>query len=86
MSKKKKPQKKPLKLRELLQRLKHHGVITMEGRGKGSERILLLPNEPESKQGPFYVVKDHGQGTEISKPVISAILRRFFIDEDDFWK
>lgn len=52
-------------------------------RGKGSERILLKPNKPGSKQGPQYPIKDHGKDTEISIPVINAILRRFMIK--DFW-
>jgi len=39
-----------------------------------------------SKKGPQYPVKNHGKSTEISKPVIRAILRRFEINEDDFWE
>jgi len=55
-------------------------------RGKGSEIILLKPTSPESKKGPQYPVKNHGRSTEISKPVIRAILRRFKIDENEFWE
>lgn len=58
----------------------------MPRRGKDSERILLRPIEPNSNKGPQYPVKDHGPGTEISIPVILAILRRFKIDPDKFWK
>ena len=75
--------KGPLKLRELLKILKSYGVISLKKRGKGSERILLLPDKPDSNKGPQYVIKDHGPGTEISTPVIDAVLRRF--DIKDFW-
>lgn len=76
-----------LKLRELLQRLKPHGIVTLsKERGKGSERILLKPNVQGSKKGPQFPIKDHGPGTEIYVPVIIAILRRFDIDDKEFWK
>ena len=83
--------RRPLKLRELLKRLKPFSIVVMPShgtakRGKGSEIILLKPDHPGSRKGPQYPVKNHGMGTEISKPVIAAILRRFGIDEDDFWK
>jgi len=78
--------KSPLKLRELLKRLKPYGVKAFPSkRGKGSELILVKPNEPGSMKGPQYPIKNHGPGTEISIPVIRTILRRFNIDEDDFW-
>ncbi len=73
-----------LKLRELLKRLSKYGVVAMSNqRGKGSETILLLPFALGSKKGPQYPVKNHGEGTEISVPVINAILRRFGIK--NFW-
>ena len=76
--------KSPLKLRELLKKLKPYGIIPLSSnRGKGSEIILLKPNSLGSKKGLQYPVKNHGAGTEISIPVISAILRRFGIT--DFW-
>ncbi len=75
--------KSPLKLRQLLKRLKPYGVVIMEKRGKGSEMVLLKPNSPGSKQGPQYPLKNHGSGTEITTAVIDAILRRFKIT--DFW-
>ena len=77
---------KPLKLRELLQRLHRFGIVSLKGRGKGSELILLLPEKEGSKRGLMYPIKNHGMGTEISKPVIQAILRRFRVDEKEFWK
>jgi hypothetical protein len=78
--------KKPLKLRELLQKLSGYGVVAMAPyRGKGSEIILLKPDEPGSTRGPQYPIKNHGPGTEISIPVINAILRRFEINASTFW-
>jgi hypothetical protein len=74
-----------LKARELIKRLKPYGVDVMAKRGKGSELILLKANEPGSKKGPQYPIEYHGSQTEISLPVINAILRRFNID-DDFWE
>lgn len=44
-------------------------------RGKGSERIIYHPDiegRPESLP-----VKCHGEGTELRKGVISAVIRRF---------
>ena len=78
--------KSPLKLRELLKRLSRYGIVVARNRGKGSEIILLKPKEPGSAKGPQYPMKNHGQGTEISIPVILALLRRFGIDEEEFWR
>jgi hypothetical protein len=77
--------KRPLKLRELLKKLKKYGVIPLEDRGKGSEIILLKPLTPGSYQGPQFPIKNHGMGTEIYIPVINALLRRFEIDPEEFW-
>ena len=77
--------KRPFQLRELLQRLKPYGIVVLAKRGKGSESILLKPNEPESRKGAQYPIKNHGPSTEISIPVIQAILRRFGIDDNDLW-
>lgn len=79
--------KRPLKLRELLKRLKPHNVIMMPAtRGKGSESILFRPESPGSDKGPQYPIKNHGMGTEIHVPVINAILRRFQINQREFWE
>ena len=76
--------KRPLKLRELIKRLKPYGIVVMsKKRGKGSEIILLKPVEPGSKRGPQYPLKNHGVNTEIHLPVIEGLLRRFNIE--DFW-
>jgi len=75
----------PLKYRELLKRLKKFGVVEIRNRGKGSERILLLPKTHGSKKGAQYPIRCHGGGDSISVPVIKAALRRFGIEPDDFW-
>jgi hypothetical protein len=84
---------RPLKVRELLAKLKPYGIKSLTKRGKGSERILIKPiaedgppNDPKPLRGPQIPIKDHGEGTEITIPVIRAVLRRFDIDEDEFWE
>lgn len=79
------PKTSPLKYRELIARLKSFGVVVAEKRGKGSEVILIQPLAPGGKQGPQIPIKHHGDNTEISKGVISAVLRRFNIDPGEFW-
>jgi len=78
--------RRPMKLKELLKRLRKYGIEPMaRKRGKGSEIILLKPDPPGSNTGPQYPIKNHGPGTEIYIPVINAALRRFNIDPDEFW-
>lgn len=78
--------KSPLKRDELLRRLKRFGVVVLKKRGKGSETVLLLPDAKNSEKGELFTIRDHGKKTEIYIPVINALLRRFRIDPDDFWK
>ncbi len=79
--------KRPLKLRELIKRLRGKGIVVMsDRRGKGSEIILLKPLQEGSTRGPQYPVKNHGEGTEIGIPVILKVLSRFGIDPDEFWE
>ncbi len=75
---------KPLKLRELLKKLKPHGIVPMskKQRGKGSETILFRPDAPGSTKGPQFPIKNHGPGTEIYKPVIAGIIRRFGLPDN----
>ena len=80
------PNRHPFKLRELEGKLAPYGIKAMIKRGKGSEIILQKPLAPNSRQGPQIPIKNHGPGTEITIPVINSILRRFEIDEDDFWR
>jgi hypothetical protein len=77
--------KKPLRLGDLLRRLKKFGVVPLERRGKGSELVLLMPEAEGAKKGELITIKNHGKRTEIYIPVILSILRRFNIDQDDFW-
>lgn len=89
-------QPKPLKHRELLQRLSEYGIVVLPKqnkggtkRGKGSEDILGRKSgiQPDGTyKGDHIPVKDHGDGTEHSKHVIRDILRRFDIDPKSFWK
>lgn len=82
--------KKPLKLRVFIRALKEFGVVCCQSkgksnRGKGSEIILVKSVSEGSCKGPQYPIKNHGEGTEISIPVIRAALRQFGINEKDFW-
>ena len=78
--------KHPIKVRELIKRLKPYGIKVMQrNRGKGSEMILIKPDTPGSNQGPQIPIKDHGSSTEIYIPVILSVLRRFNIDPKDFF-
>lgn len=77
----------PLSLKKFLKKLKPFGIIPLSrSRGKGSEIILLKPEKEGSLKGPQYPIKNHGKGTEIYMPVINAALRRFGIDQKEFWK
>jgi hypothetical protein len=77
---------KSLSLSDLLKRLRPFGIVTLKRRGKGSERVLLLPNKEGSIKGKRHTIKDHGKDTEIYGPVIQSILKRFSIDPNKFWK
>lgn len=75
-----------MRVRELLAALKPYGVVTLPpSRGKGSEIILIKPLGDDPTKGPQIPIKNHGQGTELSIPVIKAVLRRFAIPEEEFW-
>lgn len=78
------PPKYPLTVRKLLQRLKSYGVEVRKG--KGSESILIRPSDPDiPTKGPQYTIKHHKDSGEVSNHIISAILRCFDIDPDEFW-
>ena len=78
--------KKPLKVRELLAKLKAYGVKPLPtSRGKGSELILIKPTGDDPTKGPQIPIKYHGDGTELTIPVIKSVLRRFGISEREFW-
>jgi hypothetical protein len=76
-----------LTYRELIKRLKPYGVEVRVNRGKGSERILLLPETPGGSKGPQYPIKYHGDNTRVGRGALAAVLRRFNIDPKDyFWR
>lgn len=77
--------KKPMRVRELLAALKPYGVRALPGRGKGSETVLIKPVGDDPTKGPQIPIKNHGDGTELTIPVIRSVLRRFGIPEDEFW-
>jgi hypothetical protein len=77
--------KRPLTVRELLQRLKPYGVEVLTGRGERSETWLLMPEKPGADRGPMYSIRNHGPSTEISVSVINSLLSRFGIDKNSFW-
>ncbi|GAI08981.1 unnamed protein product [marine sediment metagenome] len=73
---------RPLKYRELRKKLRDlRGV--QEKKGKGSERILYHPNI--NGKPAFYPVKCHGEGDELSKPVVRAARQRFNIPIEEFY-
>lgn len=78
--------KKPMRVRELLAALKPYGVHALaNSRGKGSEIVLIRPVGDDPTKGPQIPIKNHGDGTELSIPVIKSVLRRFDIPEKEFW-
>lgn len=76
---------RPLRIRELLSRLKTFNIVQKPGRGKGSEIILVKPNAPGSDKGPQFVIRHHSDGDEIPPKTIAACLRHFEIDPVDFF-
>ncbi|HXO20636.1 MAG TPA: type II toxin-antitoxin system HicA family toxin [Thermoanaerobaculia bacterium] len=73
---------KPRKYRDLVKILRRHDsrFEFWVNRGKGSERIIYHPDvhgRPES-----FPIKCHGESTEISKGVLSALIRRFSLPKD----
>lgn len=75
---------KPLKYRELRKKLHDlRGVQEKIKRGKGSERMFYHPNI--NGKPVFYPVKCHGEGDEISKPVVRAARQRFSISIEEFY-
>lgn len=73
---------KPRKYREVVKILRQYDprFEFWEDRGKGSERIIY---HPDIDGRPASIpVKCHGEGTELRKGIISAILRRFNLPKD----
>jgi len=68
---------RPRKYREVVKILRDYDprFEFWEKRGKGSERIIY---HPDINGRPASIpVKCHGEGTELRKGIISAIIRRF---------
>lgn len=76
----------PLKIDVLLSKLRKFDIEVMDGRGKGSHIILLLPHSAGSKKGARYSLKNHGKKTVLGVGTVKAILRRFDISREDFLK
>lgn len=75
---------KPLKYREAIKKLQKHDkrFEILKNRGKGSEQMLYHPDvDGEAKS---YPLKHHGDGTEIKKGHLSAIIRRFDLPKGFF--
>jgi predicted RNA binding protein YcfA (HicA-like mRNA interferase family) len=75
---------KPHRYREVVKILRQYDsrFEFFENRAKGSERMIYHPDiggRPAS-----FPVKCHGEGTELRKGVISAIIRRFNLPRDLF--
>jgi hypothetical protein len=73
-----------VKYRELVARLRRFGVAEYSARGKGSERLLVREDEPGSGKGPQYALKCHGEGKDVAKGTLRALLRRLNIDPEEF--
>lgn len=75
---------RPQTYRRLVKILREHDprFEFYESRGKGSERMIYHPDvngRPES-----FAVKCHGEGTELRRGVISALIRRFNLPRELF--
>lgn len=76
------PEGRPLRYRELVNRLKVFGVI--EKTGKGSVRMLFKLDVEGLRRS--YPIHPHSEHHEFGPPIIRAILRRFKIAEESFWE
>lgn len=78
------PPLKPQRFKVLIKKLRKHDsrFEVYDKRGKGSHRVIYHPNIlGRSKSFP---IKCHGDNPEISKYVISDIIRRFGLPDDLF--
>jgi len=67
--------------RQALKKARKLGVREADTkRGKGSHRIWQRADDPSR----FAPVPCHGEGREIAKGTLRAVLRRLGIDEDEF--
>ena len=68
---------RPYKFRDLEKRLRKHDrrFEFWKRRSKGSERMIYHPDIDGSPES--FPVKCHGEGQELRRGVISAVIRRF---------
>ena len=69
---------KPLKVHELLRRMRAFGVEAKQG--KGSEIKLFRPGHP------MHTIRAHGQGDEVWDPVIKIACQKLGIPLEEFWQ
>lgn len=77
-----------VRLREFRKRLKDYGVIPhpKPARGKGGELVVYRPTDPKHPgKGPIFTLTNHGPGTALGEGLVSACLRRFGIDKNEFF-
>lgn len=78
------PDRRPLSLRDLRKRLRGFGVAEFSSRCR-NHTCFARPDASGHPASPYYTVKDHGDQTVLSVPVIKACLRVLGIDEETFW-
>lgn len=75
---------KPHKYRDVIKKLRKYdkGFKINSKRGKGSERVLS--HEDINGSAECFPISCHGEGTEIGKGMLSAIIRRFNLPKNFF--
>ncbi len=71
---------RPLKYRDLLQRLRLFGVVENKARGKGSHRLMIRVVEGVKY---FYPIRCHNEGEVKPRAVIGALRRRLRLSGED---
>ena len=70
---------RPLRYRDMLQRVQRFGISENRSRGKGSHRMLM---GVVAGQERAYPVACHNEGVTLSASIIRAIRRRFELTPD----
>ena len=71
------PKPKRLKYRELIRRLRKHGITDVKNRAKGTERMLYRESTKDN-----YPITYHSDNQEYSIGLLKAIQRRFSLPDD----
>ena len=71
------PKNKRLKYSQLLKRLKPYGIVVIEKRGKGSER---MPYQEKTRLN--YPITSHKKDHQYSIGMLKAIVRKFSLPDD----